>query len=61
MGIVLEEIASLQAHAATFGLFLQGHAATRFAGSCRHQREGRDESLEFLQGHAADGEQVFAG
>ena len=24
------------------GQFLQGHAATRFAGSCSHQREGLD-------------------
>ncbi len=33
-----------------FGDFLQGHAATRFAGSCRHQREGRDESFEIFAG-----------
>ena len=32
------------------GRFRQGHAATRFATACGHQREG---VIRFLQGHAA--------
>lgn len=54
----LKALASSQVHAASWGRFSQEHAATRFAGGCRHPARG---VTQVSQGHAAGFDPVSQG